>query len=337
MQLLLKRNSDLTPTPDEQTNLVNLVSKVQIVLENLTLNPAGFDACQIEEVRQVGSFKRGTMLTGKNKADIVVILKTLPIIEAVKSLQARVLEDLAKIETSTPAASFTAEMVDGGFELTNVETGSIACILFTTIMPNFRKIDNNVHFSSKLMQKHMSSIRHVRWFEESANLTSIKVLVRIFKDMSQRFEGFKMLTPWMIDVLVHYAVTFRNSQQLLALNTAFKRILQLLAGGIFLPGSASIPDPCENGAITLHSPLSLTQQDLLCTTAQTLLRVLSHSRNYKIALGLEPDNIGIVDNMSVWNDVMVLPGNKAYEGIKRDEKPPAVVANDVKPSDNGTT
>ncbi len=32
----------------------------------------------LDEVRQVGSFKKGTMLSNKQVADIVVILKTLP-------------------------------------------------------------------------------------------------------------------------------------------------------------------------------------------------------------------------------------------------------------------
>jgi hypothetical protein len=44
-QALLERNAQLTPTPEEQTQLINLVSKVQIVLENLSISPGEFDAC----------------------------------------------------------------------------------------------------------------------------------------------------------------------------------------------------------------------------------------------------------------------------------------------------
>ncbi|XP_053201725.1 interleukin enhancer-binding factor 2 homolog [Panonychus citri] len=330
-QAILKRNGDLTPTPEEQTNLVNLVSKTQMVLENLALCPGTFDACQIEEVRCIGSFKKGTMITGRNLADLVVILKTLPVLEAIKALGTKVIEELMKMESGVIVQS---EVVEGGFDVVNRLNNATVRCLITTIPPNMRKIDPSIHLSVKMLQKHMSAIRHARWFEESANLTTVKVLIRVLRDVCNRFDGFAALSPWMIDVLAHYSVTFRHHQQLLPLNCAFKRVLQLLAGGSFLPGSTGIPDPCENGTTSLHAGLTLVQQDSICMTAQTLLRILCYGEGYKVILGLEPDVYGITNNMSVWDSVVVAPSNAAFELPLKDDETETEMAEipiDMKP------
>jgi len=69
---LRKRNQDLTSSEKEQGAITNLVTNIQ----------------QIEEVRQVGSYKKETMTKtiGNNVADLMVVLKTLPTKEAVEAL-----------------------------------------------------------------------------------------------------------------------------------------------------------------------------------------------------------------------------------------------------------
>nr|QBH73938.1 interleukin enhancer binding factor [Frankliniella cephalica] len=305
---LMKRNLDLTPTQHEHTAVLNLVTKVQAVLDGLIITPGTFDACQIEEVREVGSYKKGTMITGHNVADLVVILKTFPTREAVDKFAQKVHEDLLASCGQDSGTKASLTITERGFELSM--QGATVRILVTTVLQNLRKLNPEFHLDAKIIQSHLAAVRHSRWFEENAHHSSIKVLIRLLRDLRKRFDGLEPLSPWMLDLLAHNAILNNPSRQALPINIAYRRCLQLLAAGLFLPGSASITDPCEANNMRVHTAMTLEQQDLVCLTAQTLLRVLSHGGFQRILEGNTPD---ITGETSAWNDVIVSPLEKAYE------------------------
>lgn len=209
------------------------------------------------------------MVTGNNVADIVVILKTLPTKEACEALSKKVQEDLKtvmKTEVVTKADVLQVDLHEKGFDIFNRQAR--VKVMITTLPQNIRKLEAETHLDSKVMQSHLAAIRHSRWFEENAHHSSIKVLIRLLRDLTKRFAAFQPLSPWMLDLLAHFAIMNNPSRQALPINLAFRRVFQLLAAGLFLPGSAGISDPCENGHIRVHTALSLEQQDACCMSAQ---------------------------------------------------------------------
>nr|QBH73935.1 interleukin enhancer binding factor [Essigella californica] len=302
---LLKRAQILTPSPEDHSALLGVVTKIQSILDNIIISP-GKTEVSIEEVRVVGSFKKATIMKGHTVADIVVIFKTLPTKESVVALSQRIISDFRE---NHPTGIHIADDVlmapdSTGFDV--ISSQGTVRILISTISTNLKKLTSGLHLDSNAMKLHMGAIRHSRWFDDNASHSSNKMLVRLLKDLRNRFSGLKCLNPWMIDLLAHRSLL--NNKQTLPIQIAYRRVIQLLAGGLFLPGSAGIIDPCESGNIRIQTLLSLEQQDLLCMTAQHLVRVMAHGGFIAVLNG----NDNILKLKSI-NGVLFEDLQKAYE------------------------
>ncbi|MFH4982698.1 hypothetical protein AB6A40_009407, partial [Gnathostoma spinigerum] len=303
-QALLKRHQDITPAPSEQMSVQSLVRKVKSALEKLMLKPAILPSALVEEYREVGSYRKDTMLAGHTTADIVVVLRSLPTVEAVSALGQKIIDELKAGDKDVYAC------VPRNFGCEIAGAKAVVRLLITTIPSNARFLEPDLHLKEELMISHMQALDHIGWFDANANTSTIKMLIRLVKDIRKRYEPFSALNMWMIDLIVHHAVTTTASRQPLPLNLAFRRFFQLLAAGLLLPFSPALPDPCESTR-RIHQCLTFEQMDNLCNASQTLLRIICHG-GYKHVIGVETCKTGLITDTTYWGDVVVTPLELAY-------------------------
>ena len=274
------------PRSDDITNLSQTVSKLMLILDRLKASPEQIDACKIDCFFVVGSLRMGTMVRDHRIADMVIILQTLPVKAALSALGNKLLEELQRIEPTNP---YQINLCDDNLELTNLFNRDIIRILIATTTANLNKLDREIHVRKNAVQRHLKATVHARWFEENIKWNDVRDFIRLFKDVCGRFKEFSYFSPWMIIILCHYSMTCTSGtsgEDNLPIHLAFKRLLQLLSSGIFLPYSAGITDPCEP-KMPIHGKLSVYDQETISRQAQTLLRLLNYHNGCRYVFGLE--------------------------------------------------
>ncbi|CAF3273197.1 unnamed protein product [Rotaria socialis] len=292
--IIMERNQQLAPSSADNFALINFVTCIRQKLDALVLSPNSFAACQISEVRDVGSHKHNTIILppmGSHlTSDLVVVLKTLPTREAIDQLGNRLKQDFQNEIAPQQAALLSMKPTNDGLSLDN---GTMAVhLLLTTLPANWHSLDPTIHLDRAMCKRNFNAIKHAKWVDEVCIHPSIKVLVRLLKDLRQRFRGLEPLNPWLINLLAHHCVTNNNSTEQLPPSYAFKRALQLLSSGLFLPGFNGLYDPFSDA--NMHSSRSYTtmtleEQDRLCYTSQTLLRALAIHPKYVLGIEHGPD------------------------------------------------
>jgi len=283
---LLKRNSELTPSSEEVQGLQSLVSRIESIVETIILSPSTFPSCEVDEIRQVGSVKQGTSLAGDRTAELVVIFKSVPTKEAVEALHVKLAQELQ--ETGCVRSAIT----DYGFELSNLQ--GTAKILVTIIPKYLHSLKSDLHFNPSGLRANWQSIKHSRWVEENANTSTIKVLIRILRDIRYRFDQFKPLPQEKLDLLAHFAVTNTGmGGEPFPLIQAFQRAFSLMSTGLFLP---TYSDTTMRGV-----NLSASDSDQMTAAAQTLVLILAQGLpGYNAVLGLSHQKDEILSKATVW-------------------------------------
>ncbi|KAM7540597.1 hypothetical protein Aperf_G00000030386 [Anoplocephala perfoliata] len=294
---LMQIHSKITPSAVEQQSIGTLANKVMENLESIALTKPESNF-GIQVVYLVGSCKKGTMLAGHQVADVIVLLRDLPVLEQTRQIGLLMIEKLNDLEIIYEPYGFDVEC-------------SGLCVRVAFAVQNADEISNveeGIHVSQPDQKLAHAAILHARWAEQSASHPNIKALIRILKDLRRRFVGFNHLNPWQLDLLASYVIMDGPIGAPLPPSAGFRRFNQVLAAGFFLPGSTGILDPFRPKQRRVHVTLTLAQQDELCRAAQIVCIILNLEKYRVLYEDMHPTKLITLEELVT--SANNLPGEK---------------------------
>ncbi|XP_011057364.1 PREDICTED: zinc finger RNA-binding protein isoform X2 [Acromyrmex echinatior] len=131
----------------------------------------------------------------------------------------------------------------------------------------------------------LAALRHAKWFQARAtSLQSCVMVIRIMRDLCNRVPTWGPLNPWALELLTEKVISTAGGP--LSPGEALRRLLECVAGGILLPGSPGLSDPCEKEPVDAIGNMTSQQREDITSSAQHALRLVAFRQIHKV-LGME--------------------------------------------------
>ncbi len=133
----------------------------------------------------------------------------------------------------------------------------------------------------------LAALRHAKWFQARATSLQSCVMVlriRIMRDLCNRVPTWGPLNPWALELLTEKVLSTAGVP--LSPGAALRRLLECVAGGILLPGSPGLSDPCEKDPVDAIGSMTAQQREDITASAQHALRLVAFRQIHKV-LGME--------------------------------------------------
>jgi zinc finger RNA-binding protein len=118
--------------------------------------------------------------------------------------------------------------------------------------------------------------RRTKWFQARVGgVQSCLVILRIMRDMRRRDSTWRLLSDWMLELLVEKCLISGEGPLTLSPGDALRRVIECIASGILLAGSPGLCDPCEKEPTDAIDCLTNQQKEDITTCAQRALRLIA--------------------------------------------------------------
>ncbi|XP_072761457.1 zinc finger RNA-binding protein isoform X2 [Anoplolepis gracilipes] len=270
------------------------------------------DSRILRGVMRVGNLAKGLLLSGDNHVCLVVLCAEKPtrtLLNKVAEILPGELKNVAPEETYNVGKhpESAALTVSGGTVTVSVTLTSplmretpkstaaadnagqqqqeAAQLQTTPAAPTVTKPDPPDVLPKAKCLDALAALRHAKWFQARAtSLQSCVMVIRIMRDLCNRVPTWGPLNPWALELLTEKVISTAGGP--LSPGEALRRLLECVAGGILLPSSPGLSDPCEKEPVDAIGNMTSQQREDITASAQHALRLVAFRQIHKV-LGME--------------------------------------------------
>ncbi|XP_070155511.1 zinc finger RNA-binding protein isoform X2 [Polyergus mexicanus] len=270
------------------------------------------DSRILRGVMRVGNLAKGLLLSGDNHVCLVVLCAEKPtrtLLNKVAEILPGELKNVASEETYNVGKhpESAALTVSGGTVTVSVTLTSplmretpkstaaadnagqqqqeAAQLQTTPAAPTVTKPDPPDVLPKAKCLDALAALRHAKWFQARAtSLQSCVMVIRIMRDLCNRVPTWGPLNPWALELLTEKVISTAGGP--LSPGEALRRLLECVAGGILLPSSPGLSDPCEKEPVDAIGNMTSQQREDITASAQHALRLVAFRQIHKV-LGME--------------------------------------------------
>ncbi|XP_011261160.1 zinc finger RNA-binding protein isoform X2 [Camponotus floridanus] len=270
------------------------------------------DSRILRGVMRVGNLAKGLLLSGDNHVCLVVLCAEKPtrtLLNKVAEILPGELKNVAPEETYNVGKhpESAALTVSGGTVTVSVTLTSplmretpkstaaadnagqqqqeAAQLQTTPAAPTVTKPDPPDVLPKAKCLDALAALRHAKWFQARAtSLQSCVMVIRIMRDLCNRVPTWGPLNPWALELLTEKVISTAGGP--LSPGEALRRLLECVAGGILLPNSPGLSDPCEKEPVDAIGNMTSQQREDITASAQHALRLVAFRQIHKV-LGME--------------------------------------------------
>ena len=286
------KHREIYPSEDDlsfiQKHVSNVEKSLKLVSDVLQSEKDDVDKSDrcLKGVMRVGVLAKGLLLQGDDQVELVVLCGGRPTQSVLEFIANHLPSKLLEVDAEE---AYVVEKHLNDASLM-IKIGSKLRIKVTITSPVVREASAGDALPSNLLNKDkcleaLATLRHAKWFQARASgRQSCIMVIRVLRDLCRTVQPMSPIKQFTLELLVEKVLA--SAPVPLSPGDAVRRVFESIAGGLLLPNSPGLLDPCEREPQDAAANLSNQQREEITSYAQHSLRLIAFRQIHKV-LGID--------------------------------------------------